>query len=119
MNILNMVIEILKFYWLDIVFVLLFIAFLIALWVKGYENKVKKIVFDMVVIAEKELGSGSGPIKFVRATNLIYSKLPLIVKIFLSDVQLDNLIKQAVEELKEYLKDDKVLLSYIEEKTIK
>lgn len=111
-------IEFLKNHWIDVITTVIFIAGMMALWVKGYKKEVKKIVLDLVVKAEKELGSGSGPLKYIRVTRLIYSKMPWVIKVFVTDIELDSWIEEAVVKLKEYLKDEKLLLSYAEEKTI-
>lgn len=98
-------------HWIDILTVVLFIAILVTAWVKGYKKEVRKVILDLVAKAEAELGSGTGRIKYIRVTRLVYARVPLVVKLFISE-ELDGLIESAVVELKEYLGNDKNLLPY-------
>ena len=105
-------------HWLDIIAIVIVVGVLTTLWMKGYKKQVQTIILDLVVKAEQELGSGTGSIKYLRVTRLIYSKMPWIIKIFISDKEIDGWIENGVKHLKELLSDDVNLLSHAEEKII-
>lgn len=107
-------------HWLDILFVVLFIAGLMTMWVRGYKKEVRSVILDLVAKAEAELGSGTGRIKYIRVTRWIYARVPWIVKAFISDEELDDLIEAAVTELKNYVRGNKTaLLSQNEEAVLR
>ena len=74
----------------------------IVLVSKGYKERAKSILLSLVAAAEREWGSGTGPIKFSAVTEALYEKLPFI-KIFVSESTLSYLIEEAVQTLKKYL----------------
>ena len=112
----NIVKDFLIAHWADILVVVLFIAVLIGLWIKGYKKQVKKVILDLVAKAEAELGSGTGPIKYLRVTRWIYSRMPWVVKIFISEEELDDWIELAVKQLEKFLEEGGDLLTYQEER---
>lgn len=111
----NLIKEFIMNHCMDIMAILLFLGLMVGLWVKGYKKQVRMIVYDLVVKAEQELGSGTGRIKYIRVTRWIYARMPWIVKAFVSEEELDGWIELAVQELKMFIKQGGNLLTYEKE----
>lgn len=99
----------------SILVVLLIIVVLLFIYKRGKKDFVRKVVLSLVVQAEKTLGSGTGELKYAMVVEELYKVLPLILTILISKKELDKLITDAVDYLKEYLKKDKNLLGYEDE----
>lgn len=78
------------------------IACLVAIK-KGYIKQVKQGLLALVIQAEKMYGGKTGQLKFAAVATWIYEKLPAIARIFLTSQDIENLIEDAVIEMKEYL----------------
>lgn len=76
---------------------------LVYLWFKGYKSIVRKIVLALVIQAEKALGSGTGEFKYAMVLGHVYQYVPAIIRVFLTEAQLDQLIEWAVQYMKERL----------------
>ena len=99
--------------WDSILTIILFIVFLLFLVKKGAITQVNEILFYLVVEAEREFGNGTGSLKYAAVTTWLYDRLPTIIKILFTDKQIDEMIEQAVKDMKEYLdtnKDAKLLI---------
>ncbi|MDR7870295.1 MAG: hypothetical protein RIN55_05515 [Tissierellaceae bacterium] len=94
--------------------VLLVLIGLLFLYKRGRMDFVRKVVLSLVVQAEKALGSGTGDLKYAMVVENVYKVLPGILTILISRKELDRLIEDGVQYLKEYL-IDKDLLSYVDE----
>lgn len=75
---------------------------LIAMWKKGYKKQVKEILLVLVIQAEKAWGSGTGAVKF----SYVYSRLPVIITILFTRNDIENMINETVEHMKEYLESN-------------
>ena len=103
-------------YWLDVVVVVVFALLMVWFIRRGNQGAVKRIILYLVVQAEKELGSGTGPLKYATVTTLVYNYLPLILRLVFSKADLDIFIEEAVRTLKATLKDPQTnLLPYDQE----
>lgn len=103
MTILNILLTWLVAYWLDVIVVaaaLLGIALLVR---RGRVDIVKKLVLYLVVQAQKELGSGTGPLKYATVIAAVYSRLPFILRLVFTRTNIDNFINEAVTYLKNLL----------------
>ena len=101
---------------LSSIMVVLFIVIgLLFLYKRGKKEFVRQAVLSLVVQAEKALGSGTGDLKYVMVVENVYKILPPILKLLISQNELDNMIEDAVQYLKEYLEKGKDLLSYEDE----
>lgn len=87
----------------------------LLLYKRGKEDFLRKIILALVVQAEKQLGSGTGELKYAIVVERIYEVIPAILKLLYSKKQLDRMINEAVEYLKRYLINGKDLLSYDKE----
>lgn len=117
MNILNGLAEVLAagvgLYWTDAVVILVVSLALAFLYKNGRRQLVYSIVYDLVVKAEKVLGSGTGELKYQFVVAQLYRRLPLTVRALFTDKELDYYIEEAVKALKTYLVQGKNLNGYI------
>ena len=86
----------------NIVTVIALILILIAMWKKGYKKQVKEILLVLVIQAEKAWGSGRGAVKF----SYVYSRLPIIITILFSKNDIEKMINDTVEHMKEYIESN-------------
>jgi len=93
---------------INLAVVLAVIGLLAFLIYKGKTGIVKKIVLALVIQAEANWGSGTGKIKFAEVLGTVYAKLPMIVRIFITETALSILIEEAVDFMKEQLLDKKI-----------
>ncbi|MTI66355.1 MAG: hypothetical protein FH753_07115 [Firmicutes bacterium] len=115
----NVIEDFVRAYLIDIIIVLVFIITLIYLYKKGKKDTVKKIILALVVQAEKNLGSKTGKLKYAFVVERVYDVLPFVVRILITRKELDNMIEEAVNYLKEYLTGERDLLGYEEELKVK
>jgi hypothetical protein len=116
MTILTIVWAFILAHWLDILVAVAFVGFLVYLWKRGKKDVVKRILYGLVVRAEKELGSRTGPEKKA----LVYSWLPWIIKLVWSQDDIEHFIEEGVDQLKRRLRTKRVnLLSYDDEAQLK
>ena len=86
----------------NILIVLVAIFSLIWLWKKGYRKQVREILLILVVQAEKAWGSGTGAVKFSE----VYNKLPTIVTLLFTRNDIEQMINDAVEQMKRYIESN-------------
>lgn len=101
----------------SILVVLFILVGLLFLYKRGKKEFVRQVVLSLVVQAEKALGSGTGELKYAMVVENIYKKLPFILTLLISKKELDRLIEDGVQYLKDYLKQGKDLLGYEDEYT--
>jgi len=120
MNILTFLYSLLLAYWSDILLIVAVAVVLAVLYKKGKKALVKDIIYSLVVKAQKELGSATGSAKYSQVSAALYEKLPLLLRLFFSKIELDKYIEDSVTWLKNKLKDPNInLLSYAEESIVK
>lgn len=112
-------INFLSAHWSSILAVVIFIAICIILIKKGYSKYVKQILFYLVCEAEQQFGSGTGTLKYAAVTAWVHERLPAIVKIFLTEKEIDKLIEAAVAEMKQWLEVNEKAKLLINENIIK
>ena len=118
MNILIFLQSLLVAYWTDALLVIGVVVILAILYKRGKKDLVKEIIYTLVVKAEKELGSATGSAKYSQVITTLYLKLPFILRLFFTKVELNKYIEDSVRWLKNKLKDPGInLLSYAEEIT--
>ena len=89
--------------WDSVLVVLLFIIALIFMLRKGYSREVNEILFSLVSKAEKELGGGTGQLKYAQVVEWLYEKLPFVLRIVFTSKEIDLMIEGAVQRMKKYL----------------
>ena len=93
----------------NIAIVLVALISLIWIWKKGYRKQVREILLILVIQAEKAWGSGTGAIKFSE----VYNKLPTIVTLLFSKNDIEQMINDAVEQMKKYIESNSAVRSAI------
>lgn len=108
--------ELIQLYWADIAIVAIFTAVMALLIKKGKADLVRRIVYALVVDAEKILGSGTGSEKKAWVIAAIYIKLPYLLKLIFTQQDMERFIEEGVKRLKVALDTGQFnLLGYAEE----
>lgn len=117
MHIINLLIQLLATYWLDLVIVMAFTIICLLLLKRGRKDLVARIIYGLVVQAEQQLGSKTGQEKYAHVMAQVYAKLPLILRLLFTKDDIELFLEDAVLALKNRLTDQDVnLLSYMDEK---
>lgn len=82
----------------------------------GYIKQIKQVLLYLVLEAEKKYGDGTGKLKFSAVSEWTYEKLPSLARIFISADLIEDLIEEAVKEMKKYLEDNKSVKILVENK---
>ncbi len=98
--------------WLMLLIVVLFVIILALLYKSGKKEEVKRIVKSLVIQAEKTLGSGTGELKYVLVVERLYYVMPSLLRFLYTKKEIDDFIIDAVDWLKEYLREGHDLLGY-------
>lgn len=93
----------------NIAIVLIAIISLIWMWKKGYRKQVREMLLILVIQAEKAWGSGTGAVKFSE----VYNKLPTIVTLLFTKNDIEQMINEAVEQMKRYIESNSAVRSVI------
>lgn len=97
----------------DIVSIVVIFSVAIFLYVKGYnKNILNRLVLQLVVEAEKYLGTGTGTYKFNEVMVKLYATLPFIVRVFISQKKLTQLINDNARDLQKFLDEGGNLSEY-------
>lgn len=107
--------DFIKNYYSDIIVVVLFIIGMLLLYKNNKRDIVRKIVLSLVVQAEKALGSGTGELKYAWVIEQFYDKLPKTITILFTKKEVDQMIEDAVQCLKDILAEGVNLSSYDDE----
>lgn len=75
---------------------------LIWMWKKGYRKQVREMLLILVIQAEKAWGRGTGAVKFSE----VYNKLPTIVTLLFTRNDIEQMINDAVEQMKRYIESN-------------
>lgn len=103
----------------SIIVVILFIIAMAILYKMNRKDLVKKIILALVVQAEKNLGSGTGALKYAEVINKLYQTLPLILRMLYTKSEINQFIEDGVVLLKKMFADGKTLTGYDDENYIK
>ena len=93
----------------NIAIVLIAIFSLIWMWKKGYRKQVREILLILVIQAEKAWGRGTGAVKFSE----VYNKLPTIVTLLFTRNDIEQMINEAVEQMKRYIESNSAVRSIV------
>lgn len=88
-------------HWTSILVVLVFVALIVFLALRGKKQIIYKMLYALVTEAEKKYGSGTGALKFAEVMTQLYAKLPAIIRIFITYETLAAWIETALAEAKE------------------
>ncbi len=100
--------------WDSVLVILAFLGFAAALVKRGETKILKKILFNLVVQAEKQFGGGTGELKFAAVADWIYQRIPAILKLLFTEKDIANMIEAALEEAKRAWGTNENIRTYIE-----
>ena len=96
----------------DIVAIMAVLVVIFLLLKLGKKRQAMRIIYGLVVQAEKLLGSKTGQAKFA----VVYARLPWVVRLLYTQTEIENMINDSATWLKKYLDNGRDLLGYDEEK---
>lgn len=111
MNVLNYIIT----NWDFILLIIAAVAAVVYAIFKGNKSIVMRMLYALVTDAEQAFGAGTGSLKLAAVVDLIYPKLPAIIKTFISDKTLVRWVEDALAAAKkEWQKNPALLTAYSE-----
>ena len=111
MNVLNFIIA----NWDFILLIVAAVAAVVFAIFKGNKSVVMHMLYALVTDAEAQLGAGTGSLKLAAVIDVIYPKLPAIIKTFISNETLVRWVEEALAAAKEaWAKNPALLEAYTE-----
>ena len=107
-------------HWLDIVLALVLIIFfciLVSYLASRPNGIVAKLIYGLVIEAEKDLGSKTGQLKKKQVISKVYRQLPVFLRFVVNEATVSRLIDEAVHFMKESLEQNNSTLSSLSEET--
>ncbi len=99
--------------WDSILLVLIMIAVAVALIYKGKRGVVDQIIYKIVTELEREYGAGTGNLKLAAAVEMLYPKLPLIVRLFSTSDGIVKMIEDGLTDAKAKWEKNKAIGAYV------
>lgn len=109
MNVINFVMN----NWDIITLVIAAIAAVIYAVFRGNKSVVMKMLYSLVTEAEKNFGSGTGPLKLASVIAEVYPKLPAVIKLFITEETIEKWIEEALEAAKKKWESNANIQAYI------
>ena len=100
-------------HWSSVLIVLAIIIAAFVLYVRGEKKILYHILFLVVTEVERMYGSGTGKLKKAAAISILYKKLPAILKLFLTEQRLSELIEEALDYAKIVWAENAEITNYI------
>ena len=107
-------------HWLDILLAivcLVFFGVLLAYLASKPNGIVAKLVYGLVIEAEKDLGSKTGQLKKKQVISKVYKQLPVCIRFLVNEATVDRLINEAVHFMKEALEQNNSTLASLSEES--
>ena len=117
----SIICQFIYWHWLDIVLALVFIIFfciLVSYLASRPNGIVAKIIYGLVIEAEKDLGSKTGQLKKKQVISKVYRQLPVFLRYVVNEAPVRRLIDEAVHFMKESLEQNNSTLSSLSEETV-
>lgn len=118
----SIICQFIYWHWLDIVLALVFIIFfgiLVSYLASRPNGIVAKIIYGLVIEAEKDLGSKTGQLKKKQVISKVYSQLPVFLRFVVNEATVSRIIDEAVHFMKESLEqNNSTLASFSEESAL-
>ena len=117
----SVICQFIYWHWLDIVLALVFMLFfgiLISYLASRPNGIVAKLIYGLVIEAEKDLGSKTGQLKKKQVISKVYSQLPVFVRFVVNEATVSRMIDEAVHFMKESLEQNNSTLSSLSEETV-
>ena len=116
----SVICQFIYWHWLDIVLALMLIIFfciMVSYLASRPNGIVAKIIYGLVIEAEKDLGSKTGQLKKKQVISKVYSQLPVLIRFVVNEATVSRLIDEAVHFMKESLEQNNSTLSSLSEET--
>ncbi len=98
--------EFITTYWDSILVVLVFIALIVFLALRGKKDIIHKMLYALCDEAEKLYGSKTGKLKFAYVMEKAYAMMPAILRVFITYDVFEKWIEEALAKLKADLKTE-------------
>ncbi|OEF96595.1 hypothetical protein [Desulfuribacillus alkaliarsenatis] len=108
----EIVLKLISSNFIDLMFIIVAAIGSLIAYKTGNKKLVKKMILTFVVEAEKQLGSGTGELKYAKVVERFYEVMPTVLRMLYTEKQIDSLIEDAVIYLKRYLDNGKNLMGY-------
>ena len=112
--------QLIYWHWLDIalvtVFLLLF-GVLLSYLASRPNGIVAKLVYGLVIEAEKDLGSKTGQLKKKQVISKVYKQLPVCIRFVVNEATVSRMIDEAVHFMKEALEQNNSNLASLSEES--
>ena len=116
----SVICQFIYWHWLDIVLAIVFMLFfsvLISYLASRPNGIVAKLIYGLVIEAEKDLGSKTGQLKKKQVISKVYRQLPVFLRFVVNEATVSRLIDEAVHFMKESLEQNNSTLSSLSEET--
>ena len=116
----SVICQFIYWHWLDIVLALVLIIFfgiLVSYLASRPNGIVAKLIYGLVIEAEKDLGSKTGQLKKKQVISKVYQQLPVFIRFVVNEATVSRLIDEAVHFMKESLEQNNSTLSSLSEET--
>ena len=116
----SIICQFIYWHWLDIVLALVLIAFfgiLVSYLASRPNGIVAKLIYGLVIEAEKDLGSKTGQLKKKQVISKVYSQLPVFIRFVVNEATVSRMIDEAVHFMKESLAQNNSTLSSLSEES--
>ena len=104
-----------------IVLIAIFAIVKIKRWIKNYlggdTGKAMKIIYSLVIEAEKDLGSKTGQLKKKQVISKVYKQLPVCIRFVVNEATVERFINEAVHFMKEALEQNNSNLASLSEES--
>lgn len=100
--------------WDSVLVIVAFLAVVVVLIKRGETKILKQILFNLVTQAEKQFGSGTGPLKYAAVADWIYQRIPAVLKLLFTSSDIEKMIEAALEEAKKAWGANENLKGYID-----
>lgn len=117
----SIICQFIYWHWLDIVLALVLIVFfciLVSYLASRPNGIVAKIIYGLVIEAEKDLGSKTGQLKKKQVISKVYRQLPVFLRFVVNEATVSRMIDEAVHFMKEALEQNNSTLSSLSEETV-
>src|SRR5574344_905585 len=107
-------------HWLDIALAIVFILFfgvLLSNLASKPNGIIAKLIYGLVIDAEKDLGSKTGQLKKKQVISKVYRQLPVFLRFVVNEATVERFINEAVHFMKEALEQNNSTLASLYEES--
>ena len=116
----SIICQFIYWHWLDIVLAIVFLLFfgvLLSYLVSRPNGIVAKLVYGLVIEAERDLGSKTGQLKKKQVISKVYRQLPVCIRFIVNEATVERFINEAVHFMKEALEQNNSTLASLSEES--